>query len=581
MRNGTGTISRRAAREALRPIRERYASSRLAGMDEYARDPVRLLREGLVRVLDLKTLQVVRLIPWPHQVEVIEAWVDVPHLQETGELRFRNVHEEKSRQMGLTWITAYVLWWALNFHNVPLLALSRKLGEICDSGPTTDSLFGRIRFIHERVPLHLRSPLVWVGGNDPAIRNPIRTSAFLSGEGATPDAGRGGKYAAVFLDEAARIPWGRLVHSAVSRACPAGRFYNSTPKGEDDLYFWLRDTRPAGYEFLRHHWSVNPAYNTGLHVAAIPPRVSEGIAYPGQHADQPPELLAVAESCERCAAAIEGVAWDAEQVRAHRYPGRLTSEWYDMANVELTDEQVAEELDIDYTGSLPARVYAEFSEERHVRELIPYDPALPVMLSFDYGWAMTAVGIWQDAPLELRKIAEFEGSDLIPEQVASGIRANLRAIGVPEVELGDFNTLTWLAVGDPAGDAHNMATGRTLTEDYRAAGFNITSQRRSIDSTITAVKRVLQGVAPKRLLISRQTCPASVRHFKNNQWPVDRNGNRKPDAREPLNNEHNHMCRADAYLISHLCPPPSPGLKHGLQEPAERPESGLSYDMTF
>jgi len=497
----------------------------------YERDPFALADDGLVWCLDLKTLRASRLDLWPHQREIIEAWVDIPHLAETGELRFRNIHEEKSRQMGVTWVTSYVLYWALTYHPVPMLAISRKLGEICDPGFTTDSVFGRIRYIWSRMRSDLRPGLIFSGGNDPSVRNPA-VGGFLAGEGAVLDPGRGGKYAAVFLDEAARIPWGRTVHAAVSRACPEGRFYNSTPKGEDDLYFWLRHTRPPGYTFLRHHWSRHPWYGEGQHIAGASP-----------------------DTCEMCLGVELKIPWDASNPRTHRYPGRLASPWYDHAVAELTDEQVAEELDIDFAGSLPARVYTEFNEEIHVVPNIPFDPGLPVMLSFDYGWEMTAVGIWQKATTHIAKIGEFEASDLTPDQVAAGIHGVLARLDVAANNRRVIDTLNWYCVGDPAGDAHNLATGRPLTADYRACGFNISSHRRSIDSTIVAVKRLLLG-RPMRAYYSAAGCPATIRHMKNNRWPVDRAGNRKPNAREPLNDIHNHMARADSYLLTALFPPP-------------------------
>ena len=496
----------------------------------FARDPFALADEGHAQILDLQSLRPSTLDLWPHQREIIAAWVDIPHLEETGELRFRNLHEEKSRQMGVTWVVAYILHWAVAYHGVPLLAISRKLGEVCDPGFTTDSIFGRIRYLWQRTPDEIRTPLIFSGGNDPSIRNPV-TGGFIAGEGAVLDPGRGGKYAAVFLDEAARIPWGRTVHAAVSRACPEGRLYNSTPRGEDDLYYWLRTTKPAGYTFLRHHWRVHPVYGQGAHIA-------------GEDDD-----------CLMCQGNRNEIAWNPSSPQSHRYPGRLASPWYDRAVVELTNEQVAEELDIDYSGSLPARVYSEFNEELHVLSDIPYDPLLPIKLSFDYGWEMNAVGIWQVAPTHVAKIGEFEGPDMTPDIVANGIRSVLAGLGVEARNLAHHNTITWECVGDPAGDAHNLATGRPLTADYRAQGFNITSYRRPIDQTIIAVKRLLIG-QPVRMYLSAKGCPASITHFKNNRWPVDRAGNRKPNQREPLNDVHNHMLRADSYLLSSLYPPP-------------------------
>jgi hypothetical protein len=543
--------------------------------DRYALDPFALADDGKVSVPDLRSMRPVPLVLWPHQREIIEAWVDIPYLRETGYLRFRNVHEEKSRQMGVTWVTAYLAHWIVAYHSAPGLALSRKLGEICDPGFTIDSFFGRIRYIHMSLPDHLRQPLEFVGGNDPSVRNPGMHDAYITGEGANLDPGRGGKYAWVFLDEAARIPWGRSVHASVTRACPEGRFYNSTPAGEDDLYFWLRKTRPEGYTFLRHHWVSHPVYGEGAHIAAT----DEGLV------EQPTDLMTEATAaCPLCKGTIAKVDWDATQVRSHRYPGKLASPWYDRAIVELTDEQVAEELDIDYAGSLTARVYPEFSEDIHVVDRIDVEhTGLRTVLFFDYGLDVTSVIIGQESPTELRLIAEFEQGDLVPEEVAEGVRASMRRAGWTGTEVRPEHTRNMLCIGDPAGESRTLATGRPLTSDYGAAGFQILSRVRRVTTTIIATKRLLMG-RPKRLVISKAGCPRLIEHLKMNRWPVDRAGNRKPAASAPLDDQHNHAARALAYGITYLYPPPS--TDEALEDQwgstrSETPWSGPGVDMTI
>lgn len=569
---------------ALRPWSEREAQ-RLDGLRRHhALDPFALANGGLAIILDLETLEEKPLVLWEHQREVISSWIDLAYLAEHERPHFRNVHEEKSRQMGLTWVTAYVCLWALNFHNLAGLALSQKLGEVCDSGPTTDSFFGKVRFMWERLPIELRAPLLFTGGNDPSIRNPAMPNSFLAGEGATPDAGRGGKYDYVFLDEAARIPWGRIVHTAVSRACPSGRFYNSTPKGEDALYYWLREKRPRGYIFLRHHWSLNPVYAREIHVAALSP--SPDTAEPGALAVQPTfEMQTTAEACELCHGTTTGVVWDPNNPQAHRFPGRLTSPWYEQAIVELTDEQVAQELDIDYAGSLPARVYTEWSDERNLVPHIPYDPTLPIELCWDYGWSMNAVGILQESQWEYRMIGEFERPDLLPEQVVAGLKEVLLSIGVERKNLATHNTLAWLCRGDVAGEATSMATGRSIVNDYRRLGFAIHSQPYKVDRTIVAMKRLLLG-RPKLMVVSAETCPNTARHFRMNKWETDREGARKPNARLQ-NDEHNHMLRALAYIVTYKFPPPAerggsePPPSERQREETGKVDPGLTYSTRF
>jgi hypothetical protein len=141
------------------------------------------------------------------------------------------------------------------------------------------------------------------------------------------------------------------------------------------------------------------------------------------------------------------------------------------------------------------------------------------------------------------------------------------------------------SVGDPAGDARELGTGRPLTDQYRRAGFDIFAPRQQpVATTIIAVQRLLRG-RPKRLIISPQ-CWRVIEHFKGNVWPTDSRGVRKPTATAPLDNEHNHTLRALAYYVQHKWPVPDAdvnGRRNGQQEwdgSGKRDET-LTYDMIF
>ncbi len=478
------------------------------------------------------------LVPYPHQRELTEAWIDLPHLRETGVPRWRNAHEEKSRQMGITWILAWLELWATTYHSLPGLVMHLNFSEVDDGGKgsTPDSFFGKMRYMHNRLPDAYQEPLDFVQG---LVKHQYRPTAYVTGEGAGPDPGRGGKYARAIVDEAARIPFGESAHAALSSAIPRGRLYNSTPKGEGNVYFRLRNERPLGYQFLRHHWSAHPVFGAGKHIAG---------SLPG--------------TCSLCAGLSAGMRWSADDPRAHRYEGKVTSAWYESAILDLTDEQVAQELDIDYTASLTARVYPMFSEEVHVvngfhglPETEPFDPSLNrYELSWDYGVDTTAVGVWQDSPGELRKIGELEVHDADPDKVSDRLIDVLGDLGIPLALLSKANREVMLAVGDPAGEARQQATGRKLVTEYRRLGWAIHSQKRSIEVTLTAVKRALNG-RPKPIRINRATCPLTITHFKNNRWETDREGNRKAGG-QIKNDRHNHMMRADAYYIAYKFPTP-------------------------
>jgi hypothetical protein len=280
-------------------------------------------------------------------------------------------------------------------------------------------------------------------------------------------------------------------------------------------------------------------------------------------------MRTIALACDKCAGTIAGLTWNARAPKAHRFPGKLASPHYDRAVIGKTAEQVASELDIDRERSLKARVYDEFASELHIArdpdgtELdIGYDPFLPLELGFDYGLDVTAVVICQDHPLEYRVIGEVElidrpGETPTPENVCRALVEELRDLGVTEEFLDPARTRRIYAKGDPSGDARGLETGRPLTSAYRREGFEIgrppSSLTRSVEPSIRAVKRLLLG-SPKPVKFSAR-CQRGIRHIRHNRWPTDALGNRRLTATVPYDDEHNHWCRAFAYLIVAKFPP--------------------------
>ena len=538
-----------------------------AADSRYALDPLAHLEDGHVLMLGIAdpddpdgeefedddgiTLRFKRVLfqPYQHEIETITSWPDLDHLRRTAqtgtpELRWRNVHDEKSRQMGETWSLSWLLLWALIYHGESAgLAVHQKGSKVDDGGnaSTPESIFGRIRFMAESRTreggstwpenLHPRSLLTFRGGDSSRIVNRLN-QARLTGATATEDPGRGGTYTHVLIDEAARLPWGHAAQASLRSACPRGRFYVSTPNGEDNLFYDLQNPRRKGYIYLRHHWSIHPVYGAGAHIAGDDP------------------------VCALCAGTRAKIRWDAENPKSHRYPGQITSPWYDEAVLDLTDEQVAAELDISYERSLEARVYPEFQEEIHVLPAIPFDPLRGLEFSWDFGADTTAIGIWQDFGDFYGKIGELEAHDTVPEDVAAALKETLADLGVPISQLTTGILSQHLAIGDPSGANRERDLG-SYFQDYRRLGFTILAQRNRVATTIWAVKRLLMG-RPKPVRYSAATCPKTISHLKANRWPTDRQGNRKVGAPYPENDRHNHMMRADAYLIAWQFPPPDP-----------------------
>lgn len=534
----TATAAFRQLRQGFGPaLKERAQAGTFD--DVFRLDPLSHLDAGHVLIRDIETRRSVPFQPYDHEVKLIDSWVQVDGEGNEARLRWNNVLIEKSRAMGITWTCAWVYLWALMYWPVSLLAQHVDLGRIDDGGndSTHESLFGKVRYMArgDAWPDWQRPVdyLTFRQQPEHVITNRL-TGAYLVGRGQEDDPARGGQYDAYDGDEFARIPHAEAVQESLVSACPTGRLYNSTPFGEDNEFYRLRQARSADITYLRFHWSVHPVYQRGLHIA-------------GENPD-----------CELCQGNRDGLEWNAQDPQAHRYPGKLTSPWYDQMVLRLLDdESIAQELDISYARALSARVYREFAEDIHVVDHIAYDNNLTLEFSIDYGWSpsSTSIGIWQDAPDSLRKIGELEVHEHTPENVVDALKLRLLEIGVPDGEIAPGFSRNWIVIGDPSGEAAELGTGESLVVQYRKQGLEIDSKRWGVRQTIIALKRLLLGV-PKPIRYSADTCPQTIVHMKQNRWPTDRHGKRKEGAAAPLNDEHNHMCRADAYYAAYKYPAP-------------------------
>lgn len=578
------SIVRDAIGEATRKLELQWAEEEereveLTAAEIYARDPELWIEDNVIiasKFAASSRVGPVRMRLYPAQRKTIRSWVDVAHLKASGELRWTNVAIEKSRQIGETWLFAAVICWAMHYHDVHGLAMHTKSTKIDDGGTrsTIDSLFGRVRYIDKRLK---RGEVPGLGllvfrpfSREPAKIENADRDAFWVGEGQTDNPGRGDTFDAALVDEAAFVEHGEQIYAALDEACPDGKALLSTVNGDDNFHARICDERPLGWTYLRLHWSEHPIYSKGLHIAGV-------VA-----ARQPTlEMAKAAATCGLCAGNLAGERWVSNEPRAHRFPGKLTSPHYDARVIGKTIEQVANELDIDREAALGGRVYGEFSTEVHVtEEPLVWDHLLPTELAWDYGLDCTSVVICQDAPTEYLVIGEVElldrpGATVTPDVVSEMVRGELRELmllsGMEPERIETFLEPEWTkrlyCRGDPSGDHRELASGRPLTAFYAAEGFRIFPPPRAltlrVDDSIRAVKRLFLGT-PKPIRVSSR-CELFRRHFANNVWPTDALGRRRIGASKPLDNEHNHMARAFAYLAVAKFPPPRP--RSGLAPP--------------
>lgn len=276
--------------------------------------------------------------PWIHPRAILSAFF--PR---------RDVLIEKSRDMMVSWISMVAILHDLLFRkNWKVMTLSRVEDLVDDGGEnaTVDSLHGKILFMWNHLPEWMRKPLEF---RSLSIVNP-EDDVHVSGFSATPSAGRGPKWQRAIIDEFAWVPHSEQVMASVTRACPQGKVLVSTPHGKANAFYRIRSlsrrvfpqldtTRDASKierERSRHwqcytvHWSLHPEH------------------------DQ---------------------AWYKRQIDS----------------ASMTEESVAQELDISYTLSLGRRVYPAFNVEKHMAGQplaklgsVGYSPNRPIYLCCDF-----------------------------------------------------------------------------------------------------------------------------------------------------------------------------------------------------
>lgn len=185
-------------------------------------------------------------------------------------LKFRDNIILKSRQTGISVITAAYVCWRL------LFKYGEKIIILANDGA------GAKRFLQHVKTFILSLPDFLKPGYDPITKkvpepdkwNDTRVEfcnmSYAEAKAASKDAGRGGNYTCAVLDEFAFVEKDRDIWTAVSFALSMTKgdcIMISTPYGSGNLFFetWTEASRGAGkFNPIRVHWTENPVCSEGL-----------------------------------------------------------------------------------------------------------------------------------------------------------------------------------------------------------------------------------------------------------------------------------------------------------------------------
>lgn len=176
-----------------------------------------------------------------------------------GILGKEDIFDEKSRDMGATWIILVLpthRW--LFFEGQSFLLISRN-EDYVDKPGDRKSLFWKIDFINRYLPRWMvpdyTRRYLHLSNND--------NNSSIDGESTTGNVGRGDRRTAIVLDEFAAFKrdegYAALKSTQAATNC---RIFNSTPAGIGNAFY---DVSLTAIRKIRMHWSEHPEKNPGLY----------------------------------------------------------------------------------------------------------------------------------------------------------------------------------------------------------------------------------------------------------------------------------------------------------------------------
>lgn len=441
---------------------------------------------------------------------------DLPHVREFvlalhsgGDL-----HVEKSRQMMATWIAcAYVLW-ELQFRSGYIGFLTSRKEKLVDDGgenSSPNSLLGRIRWIHERLPVFIKREVKFTFLKATCAA----TGSYLIGESANVNMGRGGTYTRAICDEWSQVPQSEGCFASLRSACVRGIVLLSTPYGPTGCFARIKKEKSDRFQFITLHWSKHPEKGRGAKIVE----------------------------------------------------GKWTSPWYEYEKKSMTPDTVARELDISYSKSIEGLVYGMFDFNVHVKRLT-YDPHARIVVGVDFGiLAPTAAVIGMALPNELQWLRDYQKAGLIARDNALNVIDIIRSMGYK----GPLSEV-W-CYGDPAGNAREQKTGSSVIDDWRLAG--LTTFRTRATRILDGIRAVRALLATERMYIddSCTTLIENFGGYRGQTGRGGLGGN--PDTDTPEHGEQSHMMDAVRYPTVHLFPArPSAANAVGTSTPTPSPFFG-------
>jgi len=391
---------------------------------------------------------------------------------------------EKSRDMGMSWLLVAILTWGWNFQQWEVLIGSRKAEEVDNRGDI-GSLMEKIRFLLYRSPTWL-IPELGRGVFDKSmlLQHPVH-KATIAGEANNANFGRSDRRKVILFDEFSS--W-EQTDRAAWQSCSATtrcRIPLSTPNTRGTnchFYSILQFAKKNNNPYLRLHWSLHPQFGDGLYYDDL---------------------------------------------------GKPRSPWYDGECRRMSQQEISQELDIDYEASMAGLVFPDFSYETQVSDTLEYNDELPLYCAWDFGLDTTAI-LWIQYD---RKTKEFL---IIDEYENNGKGEGTDIYHYLDI-LDSKEYKKAIHFGDPqSGLNRSLTSGQSIAQIMRRQGIIFKAQKTSINSRVLAGRNIL-----KQVKISSK-CTIAIEMFSSWQMVKPKTGN--TTSGKPEHSEYSHIGEAFTYF---------------------------------
>jgi hypothetical protein len=433
---------------------------------------------------------------------------------------------EKSRDTGVTWTTLGVKFrrWLLipGFSSL----MSTITEDLVYKTDDPDTLYYKLQVLVRGLPEWLK-PAGWNEDRHfgyMRLFNPANGNT-ISGSAPTTKFGRSGRRTCAMLDEWAFWQYGREAAKSCSGTSPC-RLFISTPNGAEgeSNHFYEMVHRTGEYANValrrfRMHWKDDPRKSE----TAVDP-VNGRTYFVFQRK----------------------MVGDVDQ----GIPGRVS------------EQEFAEEYDIDYIRSKKGRIYTEQLPYAQIGKF-PFDPRFPLYTDWDFGLGDDTCILWwqwdweryryrfidyyanaghimsfylpmvigrKNAGEKLEHEADYEKTDL------EAISRRTSWQRMTRTEKGRELIVPYTDhFGDPNAKMRNLVDGRSANAVLQEANIHLrfpqTNSQRSFDTRIEQSRRVIRYAD-----IDEERCGPFINAIKEYQW--------NKQGTEPAHDKHSHVCSA-------------------------------------